>query len=54
LSSSSYQYGILSDKEVLVQHFQDWVRASVPVATLLNTPDDVAKANGVLSIARGE
>ena len=36
LNSSSYQYGILSDKEVLVRHFQDWVRARIPAATQLD------------------
>ena len=54
LGSSSYQVGILSDKEVLVRHFQDWVRASLPVSTLLNKPDDVGRANGTLAIRGGK
>ena len=32
LDSSGYDYGILSDKEVLVRHFQDWVRDHIPQA----------------------
>lgn len=38
LNSRSYQYGILSDKEVLVAHFQNWVRHQVPEATQLEAP----------------
>jgi len=38
LSSSSYQFGILSDKEVLVRHFQDHVREHIPAATRLEAP----------------
>ncbi len=32
LSSSGYKVGILSDKECLVKHFQDWVRERIPAA----------------------
>ncbi|NKB36464.1 MAG: Rieske 2Fe-2S domain-containing protein [Gammaproteobacteria bacterium] len=32
LATSGYQRGILSDKEVLVKHFQDWVREKLPAA----------------------
>jgi hypothetical protein len=35
LGSASYQYGILSDKELLVRHFQDWIRQQIPAATRL-------------------
>ena len=32
LNTSGYQAGILSDKECLVRHFQDWVRERIPAA----------------------
>ena len=32
LETSAYDVGILSNKEVLVRHFQDWVRERLPVA----------------------
>lgn len=38
LRSSGYQQGILSDKEVLVKHFQDWVRERLPIAGLIEEP----------------
>ncbi|MGH8247807.1 MAG: RHO alpha subunit C-terminal catalytic domain-containing protein, partial [Gammaproteobacteria bacterium] len=38
LRSSGYRYGILSDKEVLVKHFQDWVRERLPIAGLMEEP----------------
>jgi phenylpropionate dioxygenase-like ring-hydroxylating dioxygenase large terminal subunit/AcrR family transcriptional regulator len=38
LISGSYEYGILSDKEVLVRHFQDWVREHIPAATRRKAP----------------
>ncbi len=38
LHTSGYEYGILSDKEVLVKHFQDWIRKRVPVSRLLEPP----------------
>lgn len=38
LSTSGYQYGILSDKEVLVKHFQDWIRQRLPISRLLEQP----------------
>jgi phenylpropionate dioxygenase-like ring-hydroxylating dioxygenase large terminal subunit/DNA-binding transcriptional regulator YbjK len=38
LSSSGYGRGILSDKEILVRHFQDWVRGRLPVSGLQDEP----------------
>jgi phenylpropionate dioxygenase-like ring-hydroxylating dioxygenase large terminal subunit/AcrR family transcriptional regulator len=38
LNTSGYKYGILSDKEVLVKHFQDWVREQLPVSRLAEEP----------------
>ena len=38
LASSGYTRGILSDKEVLVRHFQDWIRERLPVARLAEEP----------------
>ena len=35
LASGSYQRGILSDKEVLVKHFGDFIRRKVPEANSL-------------------
>ena len=38
LRSGGYDVGVLSDKEILVKHFQDWVRERVPVSRLLHEP----------------
>lgn len=38
LSSSAYTTGILSDKEIVLGGFQDWIRARLPVARLLAAP----------------
>lgn len=38
LGSSSYAIGMLSEKEVIVQAFQDWIRARLPVARLTDAP----------------
>jgi len=38
LRSSGYDVGLLSDKEVVVKGFQDWVRAQLPVASLRPAP----------------
>ena len=38
LASSSYSIGLLSEKEVIVQAFQDWIRARLPVARLTEAP----------------
>ncbi len=38
LRSSAYDVGLLSDKEVAVKGFQDWIRAQLPVARLKAAP----------------
>jgi phenylpropionate dioxygenase-like ring-hydroxylating dioxygenase large terminal subunit len=38
LRSSGYQRGILSEKEVLVRGFQDWIRERLPIANRLERP----------------
>lgn len=54
LASSGYDVGILSDKECLVRHFQDWVRERLPVSRLLQCPaaGTVAAQNHALSVGR--
>jgi phenylpropionate dioxygenase-like ring-hydroxylating dioxygenase large terminal subunit len=39
LKSSGYRAGILSDKEVVLGGFQDWIRARLPVARLPMAPE---------------
>lgn len=39
LASRSYDVGVLSQKEAVVRHFQDWIRERLPVATLRRVPD---------------
>jgi len=38
LASSAYARGILSDKEVVLAAFQDWIRARIPVSRLPTAP----------------
>jgi phenylpropionate dioxygenase-like ring-hydroxylating dioxygenase large terminal subunit len=38
LASSAYQAGILSEKEIVLKGFQDWVRARLPVTRLRTAP----------------
>jgi hypothetical protein len=38
LKSSSYATGILSEKEVIVHNFQNWVRQAVPLADTVAKP----------------
>ena len=38
LSSGAYMQGILSDKEIVLAGFQDWIRARLPVTGLLQAP----------------
>jgi phenylpropionate dioxygenase-like ring-hydroxylating dioxygenase large terminal subunit len=38
LGTGAYGSGILSDKEILVKHFQDWIRERLPVARLPEEP----------------
>jgi phenylpropionate dioxygenase-like ring-hydroxylating dioxygenase large terminal subunit len=39
LSSSAYSVGVLSEKEVIVHNFQNWVRDRLPIATVLRRPE---------------
>ena len=38
LASGAYTQGILSDKEIVMAGFQDWVRARLPVTTMVEAP----------------
>ena len=51
LSSGAYTQGILSDKEIVLAGFQDWIRARLPVTKLLQAParGSVASQNTVLA-----
>ena len=50
LASGAYGQGILSDKEVVLAGFQDWIRARIPIARLPRAPrrGTVASANASL------
>ena len=48
LSSSAYSVGVLSEKEVIVHNFQNWVRERLPVATLVSRPE----AGGMAALNR--
>ena len=52
LSSGAYTRGILSDKEVVLAGFQDWIRARLPVTQLIEPPSrgSVANRNAALSV----
>jgi phenylpropionate dioxygenase-like ring-hydroxylating dioxygenase large terminal subunit len=51
LGSGAYTQGILSDKEVVLAGFQDWLRARLPVCRLGQAPvrGAVAARNGAIS-----
>jgi phenylpropionate dioxygenase-like ring-hydroxylating dioxygenase large terminal subunit/AcrR family transcriptional regulator len=51
LSSGAYTRGILSDKEVVLAGFQDWIRERIPVTRLMEAParGSVAAVNSSLS-----
>ncbi len=51
LSSGAYTQGILSDKEIVLAGFQDWIRARLPVTQLIQTPasGSVAAQNTALA-----
>ncbi len=38
LASSGYGYGVLSDKEIVLKGFQDWLREKIPAARLAQAP----------------
>jgi phenylpropionate dioxygenase-like ring-hydroxylating dioxygenase large terminal subunit/AcrR family transcriptional regulator len=50
LESGAYTRGILSDKEVVLAGFQDWIRSKLPVARLATAPvrGTVAQKNAAL------
>jgi phenylpropionate dioxygenase-like ring-hydroxylating dioxygenase large terminal subunit/AcrR family transcriptional regulator len=51
LSSGAYSQGILSEKEVVLAGFQDWIRARLPVTQLLQAParGAVAERNAAMA-----
>ena len=51
LSSGAYTQGILSDKEIVLAGFQDWIRARLPVTQLIQAParGSVAAQNAALA-----
>ena len=38
LESGAYTQGILSEKEIVLAGFQDWIRERIPVAKLVEMP----------------
>jgi hypothetical protein len=38
LESGAYSQGILSDKEIVLAGFQDWIRERLPVTRLIEAP----------------
>jgi hypothetical protein len=38
LASGAYTRGILSDKEIVVAGFQDWIRERLPLARIVDPP----------------
>jgi phenylpropionate dioxygenase-like ring-hydroxylating dioxygenase large terminal subunit/AcrR family transcriptional regulator len=52
LGSSAYTRGVLSDKEVVLAGFQDWIRARLPVTKLLTAPARGSVAAWNASLAR--
>jgi phenylpropionate dioxygenase-like ring-hydroxylating dioxygenase large terminal subunit/AcrR family transcriptional regulator len=54
LSSSAYQVGVLSSKEVVIKGFQDWLRERLPAARLLDAPPrgTVAEHNRAMASLR--
>ncbi len=51
LSSGAYTQGVLSDKEIVLAGFQDWIRSRLPVTQLLQAPEggSVAAQNAALA-----
>lgn len=50
LASSGYAYGVLSEKEIVLKGFQDWLRARIPAARLADAPEPgtLARHNATL------
>jgi phenylpropionate dioxygenase-like ring-hydroxylating dioxygenase large terminal subunit len=51
LESGAYSQGILSSKEIVLAGFQDWIRARIPVANLVEQPatGTMAERNAALA-----
>ena len=51
LESGAYTQGILSEKEIVLAGFQDWIRERIPVSRLVEQPAKgaVADRNAVLA-----
>jgi hypothetical protein len=51
LASGAYTQGILSDKEIVLAGFQDWIRERLPVARLADKParGTMAERNAALA-----
>lgn len=51
LASGAYTRGILSEKEIVLAGFQDWIRARLPVTRLMEAPEagSIASRNAKLS-----
>src|SRR4030095_5678357 len=52
VASSAYTRGVLSQKEVVLAGFQDWIRARLPVTKLLTAPARGSIAAWNASLAR--
>ena len=52
LASGAYTQGILSDKEVVLAGFQDWIRERIPVARLRDAPPRGSVANRNAALTR--
>jgi hypothetical protein len=52
LESGAYSRGVLSDREVVLGGFQDWIRARLPVTQLLTAPARGSVAAWNASLAR--
>jgi hypothetical protein len=53
LASGAYTQGVLSDKEVVLAGFQDWIRERIPVARLTQAPPRGSIAARNASLKRG-
>ena len=56
LASNSYATGVLSEKEIVVHGFQQWIRNAMPVAERASppAPGSMASSNDELAIARSQ
>jgi phenylpropionate dioxygenase-like ring-hydroxylating dioxygenase large terminal subunit/AcrR family transcriptional regulator len=52
LESGAYTRGILSDKEIVLAGFQDWIRARLPVANIVERPRPGTMAERNASLSR--